>query len=102
MSAVPAPAAPTADNPLLEPSPLPLQLPPFAEITLEHCREALLAGMAEQRAEVAAIVASAEPPTFEDTVVALELAVTEAERSALLAPLDAARDRACSERHPEP
>jgi len=46
MSAVPAPAAPTADNPLLEPSPLPLQLPPFAEITLEHCREALLAGMA--------------------------------------------------------
>jgi len=72
MSAVPAPAAPTADNPLLEPSPLPLQLPPFAEITLEHCREALLAGMAGQRAEVAAIVASAEPPTFEDTVVALE------------------------------
>ena len=72
MSAVPAPAAPSTDNPLLEPSPLPLQLPPFAEITLEHCREALLAGMAGQRAEVAAIVASAERPTFEDTVVALE------------------------------
>ena len=72
MSAVPAPAAPSTDNPLLEPSPLPLQLPPFAEITLEHCREALLAGMAEQRAEVAAIVASTEPPTFENTIEALE------------------------------
>ncbi|MBB3083190.1 M3 family metallopeptidase [Geodermatophilus sabuli] len=62
----------SADNPLLEPSELPLQLPPFAAITLEHCREALLAGMAEQRSEVAAIVGSAEPPTFGNTVVALE------------------------------
>src|SRR3712207_2609920 len=72
MGSVPASTAPSADNPLLEPSPLPLQLPPFAEVTLEHCREAMLAGVAEQRAEVAAIVGSTEPPTFEDTVVALE------------------------------
>ncbi|RBY75083.1 M3 family peptidase [Geodermatophilus sp. TF02-6] len=66
------PTAPSADNPLLAPSPLPLQLPPFAAITVEHCREALIAGMAEQRAEVAAIVGSDESPTFENTVVALE------------------------------
>ncbi|HEX2073916.1 MAG TPA: M3 family metallopeptidase [Geodermatophilus sp.] len=75
MSADPtAPAATgsSADNPLLRPSPLPFQLPPFADVTLEHCREAVLAGMAEQRAEVAAIVGSPEPPTFENTVVALE------------------------------
>src|SRR5919199_177124 len=72
MDLVPASVAPSADNPLLEPSRLPLQLPPFAEITLEHCREAVLAGMAEQRAEVAALVGSPEPPTFENTVVALE------------------------------
>ena len=32
-------------NPLFEPSPLPFGLPPFADITLEHCREAILAGM---------------------------------------------------------
>jgi peptidyl-dipeptidase Dcp len=70
MSAVPH--DPAADNPLFEPSSLPLQLPPFAVITLEHCREAVLAGMAEQRAEVAGIVGSPEPPTFENTVVALE------------------------------
>src|SRR5919107_2526801 len=68
----PVPAVPSADNPLREPSPPPLQLPPFAQITLEHCREAVLAGMAEQRAEVAAIVGSPEPPSFENTVVALE------------------------------
>ncbi|TFV83056.1 M3 family metallopeptidase [Blastococcus sp. CT_GayMR16] len=66
------PASVSADNPLRDPSPLPFALPPFDDISPEHCREALLAGMAEQRAEVAAIVASAEPPTFDDTVVALE------------------------------
>lgn len=62
----------TPANPLFCPSPLPFGLPQFAEITSEHCREALLAGMAEQRAEVAAIVGSSEPPDFENTVVALE------------------------------
>jgi peptidyl-dipeptidase Dcp len=73
MSAADTPPAPTApDNPLLDVSPLPFQLPAFADITEEHGREALLAGMTEQRAEVAAIVGSAEPPTFENTVVALE------------------------------
>src|SRR3954447_23294405 len=71
MSADPAPVL-SADNPLAAPSALPFALPPFAAVTLEHCREALLAGMAEQRAEVAAIVGSDEPPTFENTVVALE------------------------------
>ena len=71
MSAVdPHPVSP--DNPLRSESPLPFELPPFGDITPEHCREALLAGMAEQRAEVAAIVGSEEPPTFDNTVVALE------------------------------
>ncbi|MGY2127684.1 M3 family metallopeptidase [Blastococcus sp. SYSU DS0617] len=62
----------TPANPLFRPSPLPFGLPPFGEITPEHCREALVAGMSEQRAEVAAIVASDEPPGFENTVVAME------------------------------
>jgi peptidyl-dipeptidase Dcp len=65
-------AAMSIDNPLAHASALPYALPPFGEISTEHLREALLAGMAEQRAEVAAIVGSAEPPTFENTVVALE------------------------------
>ena len=71
MSADTTPSVST-DNPLREFSALPFGLPPFADITEEHCREALLAGMAEQRAEVAAIVAAAEEPTFDNTVVALE------------------------------
>ncbi len=62
----------TPANPLFVPSSLPFGLPPFDEITPEHCREALLAGMSEQRAEVATIVGASEPPGFENTVVALE------------------------------
>jgi len=60
------------DNPLREPSTLPFALPPFGDIGPEHLREALLAGMAEQRAEVAAVIDSDEAPTFDNTVVALE------------------------------
>jgi peptidyl-dipeptidase Dcp len=71
MSAAAAPTV-SSDNPLREPSTLPFGLPPFAEITPEHCREALLAGMAEQRAEVAAIRNSADEATFDNTVVAIE------------------------------
>jgi peptidyl-dipeptidase Dcp len=69
-----ADAAPTlsADNPLREPSALPFELPPFAALTAEHCREALLAGMAEQRAEVVEIRDAEAEPTFDNTVVALE------------------------------
>src|SRR3954451_448634 len=66
------PSSPAPAIPLLPPSPLPYGLPPFADITLEHCREAVLAGMAEQRAELAAITGSSEPPTFENTIEALE------------------------------
>jgi peptidyl-dipeptidase Dcp len=62
----------SADNPLRSISVLPYRLPPFDDITPEHCREALLVGMAEQRSEVASILGSAEPPTFENTVVELE------------------------------
>ena len=71
MSAVDSPAV-SPENPLRNESQLPFRLPPFAGISVEHMREALLAGMVEQRAEVAAIVASTEPPTFANTVVALE------------------------------
>lgn len=62
----------TMENPFFEPSPLPYQLPRFAEIRFEHYRPALDRGMAEQLAEVDAIAGSSEPPTFENTVVALE------------------------------
>ena len=62
----------TPANPLLEPSPLPFSLPPFALIRDEHYREAFDLGMAQHRAEVEAIATDPETPTFENTLVALE------------------------------
>ncbi|MFE6255502.1 M3 family metallopeptidase [Agromyces sp. NPDC057865] len=59
-------------NPFLEPSPLPYRLPLFGLVRPEHYREAIEAGMREQRAEVEAIVTDAAPPSFENTLVALE------------------------------
>ncbi len=59
-------------NPLLTPSTLPFGLPPYAAIRQEHYVEALDEGMAQQRAEVDAITANPQPPTFENTVAALE------------------------------
>ncbi|RIJ60224.1 M3 family metallopeptidase [Clavibacter phaseoli] len=62
----------TPPNPFLEPSTLPYGMPPFAEILQEHFRPAFEAGIAEHLAEVRAIAGSTEPPTFENTLVALE------------------------------
>ncbi len=59
-------------NPLLEPGPLPYGFPDFATIREEHFAEAFTVALAAQRAEVAAITARPGPPTFDDTVVALE------------------------------
>jgi peptidyl-dipeptidase Dcp len=59
-------------NPFLSPSTLPYQLPPFAAIRDEHYRPAFDAGMAEQLAEVRAIVADPADPTVDNTLVALE------------------------------
>jgi peptidyl-dipeptidase Dcp len=59
-------------NPFFEQSTLPYQLPPFAHITDEHFLPAFREGFIEQRAEIAAVAANTEPPTFENTMVALE------------------------------
>ncbi|HEY5116815.1 MAG TPA: M3 family metallopeptidase [Nakamurella sp.] len=59
-------------NPLLEPSSRPFQLPPFELISAEHVGPAFDAGMTQQRAEIAAITGNSQPPTFQNTVVALE------------------------------
>jgi peptidyl-dipeptidase Dcp len=59
-------------NPLLTPSTLPHGLPPCAEIRDEHYGPAFEAGMAEQRAEVTAIVDDPGEPTFENTFLPLE------------------------------
>jgi peptidyl-dipeptidase Dcp len=65
-------ADPAADNPLMTESALPYHIPPFDKIRDEHFTPALDRGMAEQLKEVEAIASTAEKPTFENTIVALE------------------------------
>lgn len=48
------------------------QAPAFDQIKLEHYEPAFLKGIEEQNAEIAAIVANPEQPTFENTIVALD------------------------------
>ena len=61
-----------ADNPFLQPSALPYELPAFDRIRDGHYRPAFEAGMREQRREVDAIAHNPRPPDFENTIVALE------------------------------
>ncbi len=59
-------------NPLLSPSLLPYELPDYAAILPEHYLPAFEQGFAAQRAEIDAITADAETPSFENTLIALE------------------------------
>lgn len=59
-------------NPLLTPSTLPYQLPPFAEIKVEHYRPAFDEALALHDAEIASITDNPTTPTWENTVEALE------------------------------
>ncbi|MFL6725262.1 MAG: M3 family metallopeptidase [Sphingomicrobium sp.] len=83
MTAQPALAAPArakpaasatlpASNPFARPSTLPFQTPDFSRIKDSDYLPALLAGMAEQKREVTAIANQKAPPTFDNTVVAME------------------------------
>ena len=71
----PAAAAPAAasGNPLLAPWSGPYGgVPPFDLAKVELFRPALEAAMAEQLTEIAAIADQSEPPTFANTIAALE------------------------------
>ncbi len=60
------------DNPFARPSTLPYRVPPFDRIKDADFRPAFDAGMAEERKEIEAIDRNPAPPSFENTVVALE------------------------------
>jgi peptidyl-dipeptidase Dcp len=81
--AQPSPAAPAkrsaaasatlpASNPFAKPSTLPFQAPDFSKIKDSDYLPAILAGMAQQKSEVAAIASNPAAPTFANTVVAME------------------------------
>jgi peptidyl-dipeptidase Dcp len=59
-------------NPFYAPSSLPFRAPPFDKIKDEDFQPAIEAGIAQQQAEIQAIANSPEPPTFDNTIVAME------------------------------
>jgi peptidyl-dipeptidase Dcp len=70
--AVPQAMAAMSDNPLLQPSTLPYQMPPFDRIRVSDYVPAFEEAMREQLREVAAIAHNSKPPTFDNTIVALD------------------------------
>jgi len=66
------PSTSTAENPFFETWTTPFGAPPFGRIKAEHFMPAYERAFAEHEAEIAKIVDQAEPPTFANTVVALE------------------------------
>ncbi len=69
-------------NPFYAPSTLPFQAPPFDKIKDDDYQPAIEAGMAEQRKEILAIADNPQPPTFENTFVAMEKSGQLLQRSA--------------------
>lgn len=60
------------NNPLLQPFNTPHQTAPFDKISEDHFMPAFELAMKEGRDEIAAIIDNPEPPTFENTIEALE------------------------------
>jgi peptidyl-dipeptidase Dcp len=67
-----AASAEPGNNPLLGDWDTPFGVPPFERIRPEHFLPAFQAGMEEQRGEIGSITRSTEPPSFANTVEALE------------------------------
>lgn len=63
-----------AGNPLLEPWPGPFEAPPFARIVPQHFPPAFARALEQHRLEIDAIARDPEPPTFANTIAALERA----------------------------
>ncbi len=63
---------PPAENPLLSDSTLPFHYPRFDLVKNEHFAPAFALGMADELKEIDAIAQNPEPPTFENTVAAME------------------------------
>lgn len=60
------------ENPFFKEWTTPFGVPPFDEIRVEHYVPAMEEGIKQQQAEINAIVANTEGPTFENTILALD------------------------------
>jgi peptidyl-dipeptidase Dcp len=67
-----AAAEETVDNPFFSEYDTPFGAPPFEEIRNEHYLPAFEKGIEEEKAEIEAIATNPGPPTFENTIEALE------------------------------
>jgi peptidyl-dipeptidase Dcp len=67
----PSPPA-RSDNPFFKPYGTPFNVQPFPLIKNEHFLPAIEEGIKREAAEVSAIVGNAEPPTFDNTLAALD------------------------------
>lgn len=67
-------------NPFAQPSTLPYELPPFDHISEDHFRPAFRDSMAHHEQELDAIATNPEPPTWENTIEALERSGAELRR----------------------
>ncbi|KAB2914803.1 MAG: M3 family metallopeptidase [Hyphomicrobiaceae bacterium] len=67
-------AGPASGNPLLAPWQTPFEMPPFDRVRVEHFLTAIEQGFAENLQEIAAIAGDPAPPTFANTIDALEKA----------------------------
>src|SRR5262245_39364757 len=67
-------AAASPDNPLLAEWHTPFAMPPFEAIVPAHFEPAFTATLASHEREIDDIAGSAEPPTFANTIEALEIA----------------------------
>ena len=63
----------STENPLLSEWNTPFGVPPFDQIKNEHYKPAFETALKEHKAEIDAIANNNETPTFENTIVALEL-----------------------------
>lgn len=60
------------ENPFFTEWNTPFGVPPFEAIKVEHYVPAVVAGIDEQKAEIEALVANTDEPTFENTILALD------------------------------
>jgi peptidyl-dipeptidase Dcp len=72
IASAPTPVVVAGSNPLFVESTLPYQAPRFDLIRNEHYQPALEEGMRQQLAEIDAIAKQTQPPTFDNTIVAME------------------------------
>lgn len=72
--ATPSDARPAADNPFFKAWETPFNTPPFDKIRTEHFLPAIKEGIKRHQAEIDAITANPDAPTFDNTVAALDRA----------------------------